>query len=251
MSLKIFLIVCPLVFLAGFVDAIGGGGGLISLPAYLFAGLPPIQAVATNKLSSSIGTFASTIRYIKNGYVNIKLAVFGVVASLIGAQIGARIALIIDTQIFKTVMIIVLPIIALYVFFKKDFEENTAVDISLRKQIIIITIASFIIGMYDGFYGPGTGTFLLLAYTVFAHMDMLSASGNMKLANLASNLSSVSVFLFSGNTKVLLGLVAAVFCMAGHYTGAGFAIKKGAKGIKFIILIVMVFLMIKIIGEMI
>ncbi len=246
-TLTTFLIVCPLVFLGGFVDAIGGGGGLITLPAYLMAGLPAHNAVATNKLSSSIGTAVATGRYIKNGHVDFKLGIPGIIAALAGAHIGARTALIVDDAIFRMLLIGALPILAAYLLFKKDIQPKAVGDIPFGRQLAIVILVSLVIGTYDGFYGPGTGTFLIIAYTFFAHMDVLKAGGNTKLANLASNVSALAVFLRSGQALMTLGLVAAVFGIAGNYLGAGFAMKHGAKGIRYVVLAVIALLFVKII----
>jgi len=242
-----FLIVCPLVFLAGLVDSIAGGGGLISLPAYLIAGLPPVNAIATNKLGSSIGTVASTARYIKNGYVDKMLAVPSVSAALIGAFFGAELLLMVNSNILKYPMIIALPIIAFIIFKDKELENSASYHISRHKQIVLVTVISLFIGAYCGFYGPGTGTFLLILYTKLAKMDIKSASGNVKLVNLSSNILSTFVFLSSGNTFIPLGLTAGIFCIAGHYIGSGLVMKKGFKAVKPIIMIVLILLMIKLI----
>ena len=114
-----YLIICPLVFLAGFIDAIAGGGGLISLPAYLFAGLPVHNAIATNKLSSTMGTTISTLKYAKNGFINYKRAIPCVFFALFGASIGANLALIISDKFFIIIMLIILPFIAFYVLKSK------------------------------------------------------------------------------------------------------------------------------------
>lgn len=249
-SLKTLLIVCPLVFLAGLVDAIGGGGGLISLPAYLLAGVAPHNAIATNKLSSTLGTVVSTTRYIKNGYFKLKPAIFGILFALIGARGGSTLALRVDGDLFKIMLIVVLPFVACYVIFHKE-KESTPKEIGEIKQIIIVSISSLVLGFYDGFYGPGTGTFMLLAYTGLAKMDILSASGNMKLANLASNVSSLVVFMVNKKPIYALGLIAAVFSILGHFLGAGLAMKKGAKTIKYVIILVLILLVIKVVSELV
>ena len=253
MELKLvaFIIVCPLVFLAGFVDAIGGGGGLISLPAYLFAGLPPHMAVATNKLSSSTGTLVSTIKYCVSGCVDFKLAVPGVIAALIGAQTGSRLALIIPNDAFRIVLLILLPAVGIYMLFNKKLGTVMAVETHSRKQYIIITATSLIIGVYDGFYGPGTGTFLLIAYTHIAGMNVMKASGNMKLANLASNISALAVFLINGKVLLPLGLAASAFSIAGHYLGASLAIKNGARIMRIVIILVLILLFATTLAELI
>lgn len=244
-----FLIVCPMVFLSGFVDAIGGGGGLISVPAYLIAGIPPHITLGTNKLSSCIGTTFSTARFCKHGDVDYKLAIPGVIASLVGSAIGSEIALRISGDVFSKIMIFLLPVIAIYVFFKKDLEPKGSDTISRKTQYIVVGASSFLIGGYDGFYGPGAGTFMLLAFTALAKLPVLKAAGTVKLANLASNAAALSVFLINGKVLFPLGLVASVFSMAGHYTGSGLAIKNGSKLVRVIILCVISVLFIKILLE--
>lgn len=248
-KLTTFLIVCPMVFLASFVDSIGGGGGLISLPAYLFAGVPVHSAVATNKLSSATGTVISTIRLCKNRYMDFPLALPGIVAALIGSAIGANLVLLVDDKILKGMLVVLLPIIAFYVLRKKDINPKETKSISRRTEYMIATTASFIIGMYDGFYGPGTGTFLILAYTGLVKMDVLTAAGNTKLVNLTSNLSALAVFLVNGVVLLPLGLVASVFSIAGHYIGAGMVMKSGSKIVRPIILLVVALLFVKVILE--
>lgn len=243
-----FLIVCPLVFLAGVVDAIGGGGGLISLPAYLFAGVPATLAVGTNKLSSAAGTVVSTVRFCKHGRADLPLAIPGILAALVGAQLGAHLALLVDEAVFHVIMLVTLPIIAFYVLRKKDLEPDPASVPSRRAQMVIAAAASLAIGTYDGLYGPGTGTFLILVYTGLAKMDVLTASGNTKLVNLTSNLSALVVFLVNGTVLLPLGLVAAVFCIAGHYVGAGLALKNGSRFVRVVILIVVALLFVKILS---
>ena len=123
LSLWTFIIVCPMVFLASFVDAVAGGGGLISLPAYLLAGVPPKLAIGTNKLSSATGTVFSTARYCKNGCFDLKLALPSIVVALIGSYIGAKIVLVTSDEILKYVLIIVLPVTAFFVLKKKNFDQ--------------------------------------------------------------------------------------------------------------------------------
>lgn len=248
-QLSTFLIVCPLVFLAGFVDAVGGGGGLISLPAYLLAGVPAHIAIATNKFSSASGTLISTVRYCKNKCVDWGLAVPGILASFAGAQIGARFSVAMDESVLRTVLLIVLPVVALYVLFRKELDPKHTDDIPRGRQYVIITVATLVIGFYDGFYGPGTGTFLLLVYTGLGHMTLMKASGNMKLANLASNISSLVVFLTQGLVLLPLGAAAAVFSIAGHWLGAGLAMKNGSRFVRIIILCVIIILFIKVLSE--
>lgn len=250
LTIQTFLIVCPLVFLAGFVDSIAGGGGLISLPAYLIAGVPMHNAIATNKLSSSTGTAISTARLCKNKFVDWGLALPCVSMAVLGSFMGAHLALLASDKILKWMLIPVLPVVAFYVMKKKNLDEESGVQISRRKQWFLCAVCSLAMGCYDGFYGPGTGTFLLILYTGAAKLPVAKASGTVKLANLSSNLMALTVFLFSGKIIILLGLAASVFSIAGHYVGSGMVMKNGNKIVRPIILVVLVLLFIKLITGM-
>lgn len=242
------LLVCLGVFCASFMDAIGGGGGIISLPTYLLAGLPMHFALGTNKLSSCIGTVASTVRYIKNGYVDWFLGVPSVILALAGAHLGTRLHLSMDEQYLKLVLLFVLPIIAVILLKKKDLpEERKPLNPWLRRGFV--WGASLIFGAYDGFYGPGTGTFLLLSFCYLAKIDVRTASGNVKLVNLSSNVGALFTSLAAGKVLIPLGLIAAVFSTAGQYLGAGLAMKNGSKIVRPVILIVLVLLAIKVFLE--
>lgn len=250
LTIQTFLIVCPLVFLASFVDAIAGGGGLISLPAYLLAGLPVHNAIATNKLSSATGTVISTVRLCKNKFVDWGLALPAVTMALIGSTIGANVALRVSDRILKMVLIPLLIVVAFYVMKKKNLDDGTQVELPRKKQWLFCAVCSLVVGCYDGFYGPGTGTFLLLLYTGVVKMKVAKASGTMKLANLSSNIAAMVVFLFNGTVILPLGLVASLFSIAGHYTGAGMVMKNGSKIVRPIILVVLALLFLKIITGM-
>lgn len=245
-----FLIVCPMVFLAGFVDAIAGGGGLISLPAYLLAGVPMHQAIATNKLSSATGTTISTIRYCRNTKVDWSIAGPAIVLSLIGSSIGAKLTMMMPESVLKIVLLVVLPVTAVFVFRKNALVEKQSGSVSHRRMLLITWIAALAIGCYDGFYGPGTGTFLILVMVGLAKMDMMQAAANTKLINLASNISALVAFLIGRKVVLTLGLAASVFSIAGHYTGSSMVMKNGTKIVKPIILVVLVLLFLKVIFDL-
>lgn len=248
-----YLIVCPLVFLAGLVDSIAGGGGLVSLPAYILAGVPAHMALGTNKLGSAMGTTISTARYIKNGYLEGKImasmSACSVAAALAGSTIGSRLSLLASEAVIKNMMIVVLPIVAFYVVKNKNMGDNEKTNtLPIRKVYLITIAAAFIIGMYDGFYGPGTGTFLILILTGVARMNLRTASGITKVINLSSNVAALVTFIISGNVIYPLGLAAGVFCIAGHYIGSGMVVNNGQKVVRPIILVVLLILFIKIIS---
>lgn len=245
-----YLIVCPLVFLAGFIDAIAGGGGLISLPAYLIAGLPPHAAIGTNKFSACMGTIVATWHFARKGIIYWKHALPAVATALVGSWLGAEIALWVNAEAFKLVMLVILPLTGFYVLFRKPFQVNKA-PFTDRKTIIITLVLGFLIGIYDGFYGPGTGTFLILLLTGVAHVSLNEAAGTTKVINLASNVAALVVFLLNGVIWFPLALVAAVFGIAGNYIGANYFTSKGTGFVKPVIVIVLTIFFIKICWELI
>lgn len=244
-----FLIVCPLVFLAGFIDAIAGGGGLISLPAYLITGLPVHNAIATNKMSSSMGTLIATVKYAKSGYIRWKRAFFCTIAAIIGSTGGARLALLIDDFYFRIILLIVLPLTAAYIFLGKPFVGEKK-PLSEGKTVVLSMLTALCIGVYDGFYGPGTGTFLLLLLTGVAHMQTKEANGITKVINLTTNVSALIVFLLNGKVLLLLGITAGLFSIAGNYLGARYFEKGGAASVRPVMLVVLAVFFVKVLTEM-
>ena len=242
-----FIIVCPMVFLAGFVDAIAGGGGLISLPAYLIAGVPTHMALGTNKMSSMMGTAIATGRFAKNGYIQFKKVVWFIVAALIGSSIGSNLTLLVSDKILQYMMIVILPIVAFYVMRNKKMgDDSLAGTLPERKSFLIALASALIIGIYDGFYGPGTGAFYLLVLTGAAHLNVYEASAMTKVLNLTSNVMALTNFLLNGTAYYGLGLAAAAFCIAGNYIGSGLVVSNGQKIVRPVILIVLAILFIKI-----
>lgn len=244
-----YLIVCPFVFLAGLVDAIGGGGGLISLPAYLIAGLPTHAAIATNKISSTFGTSLATYRFAKAKLINVKLAIPSVIAAIIGSSMGAKISMLVPEKILSYVLIIILPLAAFFVLNKKLFNDEGSEDVTLDKRTYITaSLAALIVGIYDGFYGPGTGTFLIIAFTVFAKLNIQTSNAQAKVINLTTNITSLVIFLVNGQGILSLGIAAAICNMVGGYLGAGLAMKNGAKIVRPSIIFVLILLVFKVLG---
>ena len=249
LSWRMAAIVVIGVFLASFVDGVAGGGGIISVPTYFLAGLPAHLALGTNKLSSGIGTVVSTLRFIRGGFVNWRLAIPSVVLALYGAHLGTRLQLALDERYLKWLLLLVLPLVAFVVLRQKKLPEEPG-EIAPRRQTAIVLAASLLIGAYDGFYGPGTGTFLILIYCGMAKMDLRTASGNVKLVNLASNVGALATSLMHGKVFIVLGLIGALASVGGHYLGSGLAIKDGSKIVRPVILIVLVLLAVKVISEL-
>ena len=227
------------------VDAVAGGGGLIALPAYLIAGVPAHLALGTNKLSSAMGTVVSAFRLWRAGFLNIRKSLPAIVCSLLGSAAGAHLALLVPERVFELILVGLLPIAAFFVLSKRAVMSNDEGIITARKQLVILCIASLICGAYDGFYGPGAGTFMLLAFTLWAKMGVRSASGTMKAVNLASNIAAFATFALSGEVIWLLGLTAGIFGIAGHYIGAGLVLQNGTKIVRPIIGAVLAVLFVK------
>lgn len=247
-QLLVYIIVCPLVFLAGFVDSIAGGGGLISLPAYMIAGLPSHNAIATNKLSSTMGTSISVYRYAKNGFMPWKEALVCAIFAILGSQGGARLSLLIGDEILKIIMLVLLPLTAVFVMSKKSLKEAPE-ELPFGKTLFLSVCVALVMGFYDGFYGPGTGAFLLLFLTAVAKMKLTTANGITKAINFSSNVSALAVFLLGGKAIIPLGLTAGLFSILGNYLGSKTFIKKGVNIVKPVMLTVLVICFIKILSE--
>ncbi|BBF44058.1 putative membrane protein YfcA [Lachnospiraceae bacterium KM106-2] len=219
---------------------------MISLPAYLVAGFPPHLATATNKCSAFLGTLVSTLRFMKGQKIHYLTALVSAGAALIGSPIGANLNLILDEKYLEGVLIATLPIICIIMIMKKDFGSESKVEtLSKQKIIIYAMLIGFFIGMYDGFLGPGTGTFLILAYCICMHHDIVCASGNAKVVNLASNVAAFVTFAFHGVIVWKIGIPAAIFGIAGNYVGSGLAVKNGKAIIRPIFIGVVALLIIK------
>ena len=248
MSASSFLIVCPMLFLAGFVDSIAGGGGLISLPAYLLAGLPVHTAIGTNKFSSAFGTTLSTVRFIRQRLVIARFAIPSVFFGFSGSAIGAKLSLLVSETVLKSLLLVVLPIAAFCVLNRRIFRPNESDNIKYDfKTFFVVMISAFLVGIYDGLYGPGTGTFLIIAFSVFAKFSIKRANAHTKVINLSTNIAALVVFLLNGQVLIPLGIAAAVSNMLGNYAGSGLVMTKGVKIVKPLIIFVLTLLLIKII----
>lgn len=244
-----FLIVCPLSFLAGFVDAVAGGGGLIALPAYLIAGLPVHFAIGTNKLSSGMGTAIAAGRLAKGGHIPWRKAALCILAALTGSWTGARLALLVDAELFKILMLFILPATAFYVLRSKPLGDGNGV-LSPSRQTFRALVIALGVGIYDGFYGPGTGTFLLLLLTGAAKFSLKEANGLAKSVNLTTNLTALAVYLIHGKVLIPLGLAAGLCSVAGNYIGISFFERGGSRAVKPIMLGVLALFFLRVLTEL-
>ncbi len=243
LSFQTYLIVCPLVFLAGFIDSVAGGGGLISLPAYYLAGLSPALAAGTNKLSAGIGTMTSTLRYVGSRKVAWRVGLLAALGAFPGSWLGAWLLQRIPEETVRVMMIAAIPAVAVVVLRQRG-------SLSVRRvpeawdggMAFAIGLG---IGFYDGLVGPGTGAFLILAFTMLLGMEGVMASGTAKIVNLTSNVAALLSLLTSGNVLFALGLPAALCGMAGNWLGAGLTIRRGTGLIRGVLLAVLALLLAK------
>ena len=245
-------IICPLIFIGGLVDAIGGGGGLITLPAYMIAGLPVHFAIGTNKVSSSMGTSIAFTKFLLDGYMPFKLSAIGVIFALLGSSLGAKTALLISDYVFRILMLVILPVTAWYVFRSQDLlkEARDSQDTITRRTYIVCGLVAFFTGFYDGFYGPGAGTFMLLLLAGAAGLSVQRANGVTKAINFTTNIAALAVYFTNGKVLLPVGLTAGGFSIAGNYIGAKFFEKGGAKIVRPVILIVLSLFFVRVIYDL-
>lgn len=242
LTLGAYMLVCPLVFLAGLIDSVAGGGGLISIPAYLAAGLPAHLAAGTNKLSAMIGTGAATIRFFRGGRIRMACALAAAALALPGSYLGTLAFNRIDEATVVRMMLAVIPIVAAVVLLRRG-SFGGSFELSEKWLLPVCALIGLAIGFYDGLVGPGTGTFLILAFTFLTGMDAVTASGSAKVVNLASNIASAVTQIFAGHVLFALGLPAAVFGLAGNMVGAQLALRGGEKIVRLMLLIVLALLL--------
>jgi len=249
-TLEMILIVCPLALLAGFVDSVAGGGGLISLPAYLLAGLPMSVAAGTNKLSAALGTTVASIRYGRAKQVQWMVALTAAAGALPGSALGAMLLQAIPENTMRIIVIAAIPLVAAVVLRRKDALVSRRLVPEKYKLPVSFLIGLFI-GFYDGLVGPGTGTFLILLFTLVLGFEAVNASGTAKIVNMASNAAALCTLIANGRVLFLLGLPAAVCAMLGGYLGAGMSIRKGAGFIRWMLMAVLALLLAKLVFDVV
>ena len=246
-TLKMYLIVLPMVFLAATVDAIAGGGGLISLPAYTLAGLNYDFASGNNKFSSTFATAVATVRFFRSGKLLVAPALVTAALALPGSWLGTRAAMALGSRVMHGFMVFAIPTVGALVLVRgKGPETSRPVT---RRQYPVCAAIGLVIGFYDGFFGPGTGTFLILLFTWLLGMDMVSASATAKPVNLASNIASLVTRVSAGNVIYALAIPAVCGSMCGGWLGAKLALTRGARFIRFVMLGVLALLTVRLAVE--
>lgn len=242
----LFILFIASVF-AGFVDAIAGGGGLITIPVLLLAGIPPLEAIATNKLQGQFGAASATIAYARKGHINLRDQLPMALMGLVGGACGALLASIVPASALATAIPFLLIAIALFFALKPNLAD---VDGHRRVTPFVfgLTVVPFV-GVYDGLFGPGAGSFYMLGFVLLAGFGLLKATANTKLINLGSNFGSFLVFAVSGSILWKIGLMMGVGQFIGAQIGSGLAMKKGAKLIKPLLVISCMALAIKLLAD--
>lgn len=236
------IVLCFAAFAAGFTDAIVGGGGLVQTPAALVALplLPVSTVIGTVKIPAFSGTLLASLQYIQKVQVKWKLTLIMTVLAFISAMAGSYLLTKVNNHFIKPLLLVVLVLVALYTYSKKNFGIHTQKNHSFNQQLIYSASASTVLGFYDGFVGPGTGSFLVLAFITLLGFDFLKASAHAKLVNLATNFGSILFFAGSGRIIFSIAIPMAVCNALGGSIGARLAIAKGNKFIRVFFLVIVI-----------
>ena len=240
MTTLTLVLLCLFAFSAGFVDAIVGGGGLIQTPAsmVLLPQLPVATVIGSLKIPAFTGTAFAAVQYLKKVKINWKLAGLMCVIACSSAFAGAEVLTLVNNRFMKPVIFIVLVFVAIYTYTKKNFGQHTQKNHSAKTELSYAILISMCIGFYDGFIGPGAGSFLVLAFISLLGLDFLHASANAKLINLSTNFGSILLFLLKGTIIWKIALPMAACNGLGGMLGARLAISKGNQFIRVFFLLV-------------
>jgi uncharacterized membrane protein YfcA len=230
------------------VDSIAGGGGLISVPSYLIAGIPIKIAYGTNKFAMSFATTTASINYLRSGCVVPRAAVAGALAALPGSWLGTTLAVHLSDRALHIVLMILLPLAAAFVVFNRGFgsKDDSRQSLSAARTIVFCALVGLLVGAYDGFFGPGAGMFYTLLLAGFVRLDLVKAAGTAKVLNFASCLASAAAFFSDGDILFPVAFPAMASAIAGSFIGSRLAIKIGVKFIRAVLAIVVILLFTKI-----
>lgn len=226
------LFLCTAGFLAAFVDSIAGGGGIISVPAFLVAGIPPHVALGTNKFSSTCASLTSSIKFMQSGKVDFKILKFLIPFTFVGALLGVNTVLSINAKYLNTIVLVLLLLVGGYSLFSNSVGLDDRFSKLDKKNLTLGILLALSLGFYDGFFGPGTGSFLIFGLIAIYKFDFVRAAGNGKVLNFISNIASLLLFAFKGQINYKVGIPVALFMILGAKFGTKVALKNGAKIIK-------------------
>ena len=226
-------------FIAGYIDSIAGGGGMVQVPVLLLSGIPPVFVLASNKMASVFGALMATIKYASSKKISWKIVAIAIIPCLLASYIGSKLVMFLNDEIIQWAILISIPI-AMITLFKKSSKIQEE-KIELNKKNIIISTAP--IGFYDGILGPGTGTYLTISMKKFLRLDYLTATATTKPLNFATNVGSFFAFFFAGKILWLVAIPMGLANIAGSYVGSHYAIKGGEEFIKKVLIFVLVFML--------
>lgn len=240
------LIIIPVFFVAGVIDSIGGGGGLIALPTYLMIGLPIRTAYGCNKLQAGFGNLVSAIKYFKKNMVDLKIALISAITAMIGAYFGTKIIFLLPEETIQKAITVALPAIAVVMVLRKTDAGNIIMKSEISgKTIIQALVVGVIMGFYNSLFGPGVGTVAIIGFTMIMHYDARVASGNGKVLIVLTNAIALVSYIKTGNVAYDIAAPAALSAIAGNLVGVNLAIKKGEKIIKPVMLVIVILTVIK------
>ncbi|MDW6001726.1 TSUP family transporter [Vibrio mangrovi] len=247
-SIEILALLFFAAALAGCIDAIAGGGGLITLPVLMATGISPAQAIATNKLQSSFGSFSSTLYFIRNGLISLRQMWFAIVCTFTGAAIGAELVQILDADLLTSLIPALLVAISLYFLFSPPAKSETNKKAVLSDGVFALLVGTTV-GFYDGFFGPGTGAIFAVCFIVLGRLSIIEATARAKILNFTSNIAALTFFLIAGLPIWKLGLVMAVGQFLGARAGARIVLNKGQKWIRPLVILMSLSMALKLLWE--
>ncbi len=247
-SLDIFLFLFVAGGFAGFIDAMAGGGGLITLPALLAAGIPTTNALATNKLQSSFGSFSATYYFVRSGLVSLKQMRMAIVFTFTGAAIGAELVQVIEAELLNSLIPVLLIAISLYFLLFSGKPSAEAEKPTLSDGLFALCVGTSI-GFYDGFFGPGTGALFAVCFVVIGKLTLVEATARTKVLNFTSNISALSFFIMSGMVIWQIGFTMAIGQFIGARLGAKFVATKGQKWIRPLVIIMSMLMALKLLWQ--
>ena len=237
-NLQTFLFLSGTCFIAAFIDAIAGGGGLITVPAFVISGLPIHVAMGSNRMSAIFSSLGSIVKYFTSGKINFSLMKYPIIAGTIGSILGACVVSNTSEKILEPLVFIMLLVVIIYTMLNKNMGIKDEFQGATRKNTFWGSVMSFVICFYIGFFGPGGGSFLLFGLLKVYKFDFIRASGNAKILNLIADIAGLMIFVYFGNVSYLYSILVGCVMYVGAQCGAKYAIKKGSKFIRPFFLVV-------------
>lgn len=247
LSITLLISFAAVSFISGFIDSLVGGGGLIQTPALLiaFPNTPIATLFGTNKIAALSGTSVATYQYARRIKFDYRLLLVVAAFSFIASTLGAKAVSLIRTDVLKPVILLILVLMAVYIYKKKNLGATVSKTLSFQKQLLYGSLIGLTIGFYDGFFGPGTGSFLILGFVVILGFEFVTASAYAKVINCFTNISALAVFISQGDYMLQLGIVMAIFNILGNVVGSNMALKNGNAFVRKIFLVVVSLMIIR------